>query len=62
MDIINGVVNFVTNHWLDILAIIGAVDIILGIVVKWTKATWDDSVYVAIHNFIEKLITKKTPV
>lgn len=46
-------------HWVEILAIIGAVDIILGIVVKWTKATWDDSVYAWIHNLIAKLVKPK---
>lgn len=58
MDIINAVVEFVKTHWMEILAIIGALDIILGIVVKWTKVTWDDSVYAFIHNAIGKLVKK----
>jgi hypothetical protein len=42
----------------EILAIIGAVDIILGIVVKWTPVKWDDSVYTFLHNLIGKLVKK----
>lgn len=51
-------IDLIKNNWVEILAIIGAVDIILGIVVKWTKATWDDSVYAFIHNLIGKLVKK----
>lgn len=59
MDAIMGIVNIVKEHWVEVLAIIGAVDIILGVVVKWTKATWDDSVYAVVHNWIAKLGIKK---
>ena len=53
------IVNFVKEHWVEILAVIGGLDIILGIVVKWTKPTWDDSVYAVVHGWIAKLGVKK---
>lgn len=59
MEAIQNVIAFVKENWVNILAIIGALDIILGIVVKWTKATWDDSVYALIHSWISKLGPKK---
>ena len=52
------IVNLVKEHWVEVLAVIGALDIILGVVVKWTKVTWDDSVYAFIHNAIGKLVKK----
>jgi Co/Zn/Cd efflux system component len=58
VDVVNLTINFVKDNWVEVLAIIGAVDIILGIVVKWTKWTWDDSVYAFLHNLIAKLVKK----
>lgn len=52
------VINFFKDNWVEILAIIGAVDIILGIVVKWTPTKIDDSVYTFVHNLISKLVKK----
>lgn len=59
MELIQTVINLVKDNWVEVLAIIGAVDIILGIVVKWTKTTWDNSVYAVIHGWIAKLGGKK---
>lgn len=53
------IVTFVQSHWVEILAVIGAVDIILGIVVKWTPVSWDDSCYTILHSWIDKLAPKK---
>lgn len=53
------IIELVKNNWVEILAIIGALDIILGIVVKWTKVTWDDSVYAFLHSLVSKLGGKK---
>ena len=51
-------INWVKDNWVNVLAIIGGLDIILGVVVKMTKNTWDDSVYAFIHNAIGKLVKK----
>lgn len=59
MEVIQAVISFVQLHWVDILAAIGAIDILLGIIVKLTPVTWDDSVYTIIHGWISKLVVKK---
>ena len=59
MDIVMGVVNFVKEHWVDILAIIGALDVILGIIVAWTPMEWDNNVYSIFHKWVAKLGAKK---
>ena len=51
-------INAVKDHWIDVLAIIGAVDVILGVVTKMTKSTWDDNLYAQFHNLIAKLIKR----
>lgn len=51
-------INWVTSHWLEILAIIGAFDVILGIVVTWTKWDWDNNAYAILHGWIAKLRKK----
>lgn len=53
------IIKFVQDNWVSILAIIGALDIILGIVSKWTPWNWDDSVYAILHSLIAKLGGKK---
>ena len=53
------IINFVKAHWVEILAVIGAVDTILGIIVAWTPATWDNNVYNIVHTWIAKLVGKK---
>jgi hypothetical protein len=59
MDMVMGFVNFAKEHWVEVLAVIGGVDIILGVVVKWSKPTWDDSAYAIVHSWISKLGVKK---
>ena len=59
MDVIMAVVSFVRLNWIEILAVIGAVDVILGIVSKMTPWTWDDSVYTMLHSLVSKLGGKK---
>lgn len=58
MEIISQIVPFFQAHWIDILAIIGAVDVILGIVTKLTPFAWDDNVYTLLHGYISKLVKK----
>ncbi len=55
MDLVNQVVGLVKNNWVEVLAVIGAVDIILGVIVKFTPVKWDDNLYVAFHNAVSKL-------
>jgi hypothetical protein len=52
------IINLVKDNWVEVLAIIGAIDIILGIVVKWTPTQIDDNVYTFLHNLISKLVKK----
>lgn len=58
MEIVQGVIAFFKTHWVEILAIIGAVDVILGIVVSWTPFTWDNNVYTILHKYVEKIVKK----
>lgn len=60
MEIITNIVTFVQQHWVDILACIGALDIILGVIVKLTPFDWDNNAYVIVHNLIAKLLGKKS--
>lgn len=55
MDLVNQAVSLVKNNWVEVLAVIGAIDIILGVVVKFTPVKWDDNLYVAFHNAVAKL-------
>jgi len=57
MDI-QAIIEVVKAHWVEVLAIIGAIDIVLGIVTKWTPTKWDDNVYVFLHKYIDKLVRK----
>lgn len=59
MEQINNIISLVKDHWVDVLALIGAVDIILGIITKLTPITWDDNLYVVVHKWISKLVVKK---
>ena len=52
------IVTFVQQHWVEILAIIGGIDIILGVIVKWTPVNWDDQVYTILHSWISQLLGK----
>ena len=55
MDIVNNVISLAKNNWVEVLAVIGAVDIILGVIVKFTPVKWDDNFYGAFHNAVSKL-------
>ena len=50
-----GIVNLIKEHWVEVLAVVGAVDVILGVVVKFTKVKWDDNLYAQLHNLVAKL-------
>lgn len=52
------IVALVQVHWVEVLALIGAVDLILGIVSKWTPTKIDDNVYAVLHSWISRLIGK----
>ena len=58
VSVVNQVVDFCKNHWIDILAVIGAVDVILGIITKLTPFDWDDNIYSMLHGWIAKLLKK----
>jgi hypothetical protein len=59
MEMLNSVIEYCKAHWVDVLAIIGAVDIALGVIVKLTPCKWDNNVYTLLHNWIAKLLVKK---
>lgn len=59
MDQINNIISLVKAHWVEVLAAIGAVDVLLGIITKLTPITWDDNLYVVVHKWISKLVVKK---
>jgi hypothetical protein len=52
------IINFVKDNWVNILAIIGGIDIILGVIVKWTPVNWDDQVYTILHSWISQILGK----
>ena len=52
------IVSFFQAHWVDVLAVIGAIDIILGIITKWTPTKWDDNIYAWLHSLISRLLGK----
>ena len=58
MEQIQPLIDYAKNHWIDLLAIIGAVDVILGIITRLTPFTWDDNVYTLLHKAIAGLIKK----
>lgn len=47
---------WIQAHWINILAIIGAVDGLAYAITKITKTTADDNFYTIVHNFIFKFI------
>ncbi len=59
MEQINNIISLVKAHWVEVLAAIGAVDVLLGIITKLTPITWDDNLYVVVHKWISKLAVKK---
>ena len=55
IEFVKHLIQFGSNHWIEILAILGGLDLILGVITKWTKVEWDDNLYSAFHNWITKL-------
>ena len=55
MEAITNIVTLVKTHWVEVLAAIGAVDILLGLIVKFTPFKWDDNLYVVFHNAVSNL-------
>lgn len=55
MEFITNIITLVKNHWVEVLAGIGAIDILLGIITKLTPFKWDDNLYVVFHNAVAKL-------
>jgi hypothetical protein len=59
MEQINNIISLLKTHWVEVLAVIGAVDVILGIITKFTPTKIDDNVYALVHKWILKLTVKK---
>lgn len=57
MDI-QALIALVQAHWIDVLALIGAIDLALGIVTKWTPSKWDDNAYAILHSWTSRLLGK----
>lgn len=58
MDQISNLVALVKAHWVEVLAALGAIDLLLGLITKWTPTEWDDNLYAIIHSGISKLAGK----
>lgn len=58
MEQINYIVALVKDHWVEVLAAIGALDVLLGIITKLTPIKWDDNLYSVLHGWIAKLVKK----
>jgi len=58
MDMVTAVIEWVKANWVGVLAVIGGVDVILGVVVSWTPFKWDDNVYEIVHKIFKKLLGK----
>jgi len=52
------IVSAVQTHWVEVLALIGAIDLALGIVTKWTPTKFDDNVYAVLHSWTSRLLGK----
>lgn len=55
MEQIQNIINLVKDHWVEVLAAIGAVDVLLGVITKLTPTKIDDNIYSIIHGWIAKL-------
>lgn len=55
MEAITNIITLVKAHWVEVLAAIGAIDILLGIITKLTPFKWDDNAYAILHNLISKI-------
>lgn len=59
IETIQQVISLFKAHWVEVLAALGAIDVLLGIITKLTPVKWDDNVYAIIHGWIAKLAVKK---
>lgn len=59
MENLNHLIEFFKTHWVEVLAAIGAIDVLLGIITKLTPFDWDDNIYTILHKAIAKLPAKK---
>lgn len=50
---------WINHNWINVLAIIGAVDGLFYAVTKITKTTWDDNAYTMFHNIVVKFFSSK---
>jgi len=50
---------WLNSNWVNILAIVGAIDALFYAVTKITKSTADDNVYTMVHNFVFKFFQPK---
>ena len=55
MATISAIIAWVVAHWVQVLAVIGAIDLLLGVITKWTPCTWDDNLYAILHSWIAKI-------
>lgn len=46
---IDQIIGFITEHWVEIVAILGAVNIAASIIVEWTPWKWDNEALVRIR-------------
>ena len=51
--------NWLSEHWVEILAVWGAVCVIVDAVVGWTKSKKDDEVWAKIKNAIISVISNE---
>ena len=58
MDAVSNIISWIQANWVNVLAVVGALDIALGFIVKMTPNQIDDNIYEIVHNFFAKLIKK----
>lgn len=58
MEQINNIIALVKAHWVEVLAAIGALDVLLGVITKLTPTKVDDNIYSIVHGWIAKLVKK----
>lgn len=51
--------DWITANWINVLAVIGALDGLFYAVTKITKSEVDDNAYVWVHNIVLKFFSKK---
>lgn len=50
-------IDWVLNHWVDLLAIYGAIVAICSTIVKWTPSTKDNEIWEKILKILDKFST-----